>query len=310
MDGVGDRGMTPKVVRRLAWIAVGGVAVLASAVLWMQASRAETLAARTVTSAPVKTPKGYAIRLALHPNSAGPVPSWYPPLPTLTVPIPKGSVGTLAPFPRNGQSEPLPGAPHELQAQGEYRVPMDQQVGAWFAKAFAEWGYKWAGSSTTSMDWGAVIAGQSTSFSPANNPYLTVTVSWAPSRGRSSLVYYFVSDVLIPPRPASSRVPLDIVKVVVRPVSGRPVVRTVMNRGWIHRLVSAINGLRMAPGYPVGCIEPSGFTLELYTKSGRAIHVSTTCGTVTVEGADLADGTKVSVETIVGSLFPQSVLNR
>ena len=67
---------------------------------------------------------------------------------------------------------------------------------------------------------------------PHGNPRVSVTVSWLPPHGRTTLVEYFVTDGLVPPRPASSKGPIDIVRVVVRQMApGARRVRTVAKPG-------------------------------------------------------------------------------
>ena len=74
--------------------------------------------------------------------------------------------------------------------------------------------------------------GQPITFAPHSNLRVSVTVSWLPPHGRTTLVEYFVTDGLVPPRPASSKGPTDIVRVVVRQMApGARRVRTVAKPG-------------------------------------------------------------------------------
>ena len=253
-------------------------------------------------------PPGSTVYVALHPSWwPAPAVAWAPSTMTTGVPVPPGAVKSVAAFPL--PIDPLPGAAHVMVGEAEYRVPMASGVGAWYERAFARRDWVSSGSAQSGNALG--IASQMASFTPSlKAPWLTVNVSWAPDGAQASLVQYWVTDVLLPPRPASAHLPGDIVKVVLHPmdnVAARSLSRTETHPAWIERLVRLVNALPTSPGgVSFGCPPTGGVALTAYPQHGRPIAITAYCATVTLDGTQLAD-THFAVEKMAEALFPASV---
>lgn len=252
-------------------------------------------------------PPGSSVDVAMHPSWwPTPAAAWVPSALTAAVPVPAGAVKSFAPFPM--AIDPVPSAAHVMVGEAEYRVPMPSLVGAWYDRAFARLG--WASSGSAQSGNASGIASQMVSFTPSlKAPWRTVNVSWAPDGARSSLVQYWITDGLLPPRPASAHLPSNIVKVVLHPIdnfSARSLSRTETNPAWIERLVRLVNALpTSAGGVNFGCPPFGGVALTLYPQSGPPIALAASCYTVAVKGTVLAD-VHFAVEKMAEAQFPAS----
>lgn len=252
-------------------------------------------------------PPGSTVYVALHPGWwPTPAVAWAPSTMTTGVPVPPGARKSVAAFPL--PIDPLPGAAHVMVGEAEYRVPMASGVGAWYDRAFAR--RDWASSGSAQSGNASGIASQMESFTPSLHATgLTVNVSWAPDGAGSSLVQYWITDVLFPPRPASAHLPSNIVKVVLHPidnVSARSLSRTETNPAWIERLVRLVNALPTSPGgVSFGCPPTGGVALTLYPQNGPPIALTASCYTVAVKGTLLADS-HFAVGKMVEAQFPAS----
>ena len=136
---------------------------------------------------------------------------------------------------------------------------------------------------------------------------LSITVAWIPAGPRRSVVAYWVTDVVLPARPAGAQVPSEVVRVVARwsGHSARPVAPVVItSRRWIARLVQGLNRLPPPPDGTTSCLAVTQVQLILTTKGGRHSTVLTGgCG-LTVHGVSLWDATG-AVTNQINRLFPK-----
>lgn len=252
---------------------------------------------------------GSTVSVPMHPSSwPAPVASWVPSAAMESLPIPPGSTRSLVPF--ASAIDPMPGALHVLVGQATYVVPVaSTEVARWYARAFGRLGWRAVGSGSYGNAHSGTLS-QMEAFSPSRrNSRMTANISWAPHGQGHSVVQYWVTHVLLPPKPTSARLPQDMVKVVAHPIYSPghgAMARTVTNAAWIARLVQRINGLPTAPGgVSHGCPPFGGVGLVLYPATGAAIHVTAYCDTITVRGTGLTD-TNFAVEKMAEALFPRS----
>lgn len=239
--------------------------------------------------------------------------TWLPPLlgrfvpSLLTVPVavPRGSAPTLASAPSEAFGTPMAG-PLEV-GQLQEVVPLPTGVlPLWFTQHMARLGYRQAGSGMTSTAGGPVV--HFLMFAPRSaETTLSITVAWVPAGPRRSVAAYWVTEVLLPTRPAKARLPSDVVRVVARwqGRTARPVPpRVITSRPWIQRLVDGLNQLPPPPDGITSCLAVPEVQLTLTTASGQHSTVLTGgCG-LTVNGVSLWDATGAVTEQING-LFPQ-----
>lgn len=260
-----------------------------------------------------RVPTGPILSVSLHPVGwPTPIASWLPSTVVQTVPIPTGSARTLATVPDG--TNPTPATANLLVGEATYVVPVpNAQVSQWYQTAYARRGWKLMESGSFGNVYSGIIS-RMMAFSPSlTDNRLTVNVLWTPDGRGASMVEYWITKVVLPPKPASAFLPSNIVKVVLHPIyaPGRSgITRTVTDHAWIARLVHLINALpTSADGVSFGCSPAGGVGMTLFTAAGGAIHATAYCDTITVSGTGLSD-THLAVEKMVEALFSPPTFSR
>lgn len=237
---------------------------------------------------PLTAAAGAAVLLAASSWSSLPAPSatltmhqvlgqstdaaWLPKTLTLALPLPAGAAPTHRHLEDFGGSYPL--ANWVLAGpSATFLVPMSAaEAGMWFRDALAAIGYQSSGVGSaggpTGVYWNAIVA------VPNSQSPVSIWVGWKGVSRNESLVQYYASEAVRPPRPPSSRVPTNIVRVVVYPrftvraVHGTK--RVVTRNEWIQRFVALINSEPESyGGLDLGCpLHERGMKAVLYTTGG------------------------------------------
>ncbi|EPZ50922.1 MULTISPECIES: hypothetical protein [Alicyclobacillus] len=319
---------------------------------WNGSAWTFTNAFQTTDASPVSYPLNTTFSLTLANADAQDEGLPTPPVPpaspvTLTLPFISSLKPSTQAFPDANHSIPVEDYVQTGSAEYTIEAPMDS-VEAWYKQAFPAQGYHQVGSGQTG-NFKTGTYSESLIFAPTSQQSmdpLSVTVSFEPIDNGQTLVDYWVSDVVLPPRPQDTYLPSNVSEVDVT-VTGSATASAansaasgtsgensdnasmkITDATTIQKLVAAINGLTNvasegvssgatataasnAPNQPASILDTMA-TLTFITTTGQQYQVTAekqgqTYLPVTVQGIPLEDNAGTVWTTLEQSVhLPQS----
>ena len=155
----------------------------------------------------------------------------------------------------------------------------------WMAQAFAKLGYKEVGTSSTG-DYKTGYSSEALVFAPKTEPRTTqleVQVNFRTTKSNETLMEYFVTDVVLPPRPVSSLIHGQVSSVAVTVTKNWKTTThtTITNTTSIQSIVKAVNALQLISPYGVNpggpaITELEGATMVFHMADGQRVTVQAT----------------------------------
>ena len=194
----------------------------------------------------------------------------------------------------------VPSSPYLKAATAAYVIHTNWlSAESWYDAHMTAAGYRAAGGVSFALGGSPFAPAPVLFFQSRSNPELTVDVGFPDVSGRaavfsaSTVVQYWVVDVVPPPRPRGSLLPADVVRVVISAlpdavarsdVAAQTLTATITRPAAIARLVAGVNalveptgGVYSCPASSGGMVDP-GADLAFVTANGRAIPVTITLG--------------------------------
>lgn len=214
----------------------------------------------------------------------------------VTLPLYPNAISTSQQFPMS--FEETPGSWYVRVAKADYITSTGQaNLDAWYVRHMNGSGYQQAGNAIVGNVKTGVYA-QGLIFKPVQQPqghYLEVDLSFQDFGKGQTLLEYWMTDLVVPPRPASSFIPSDVNEIDgSMTVLGTKITQIKVHLAGITQiqsLVSAINSLQkidqgVNPGGPMiwGTAE-----LIFHTSTGEEIPVNIDNTEASVNGVGLQD---------------------
>ena len=192
----------------------------------------------------------------------------------------------------------IPGSWYVRSAKAVYVIPFDvSHAEAWYLMRMGNAGYHQTGSgSTGNFKTGEFVQGYV--FQPIHQPnghQIAVDLSFKTLSSGKTLMEYWATDNVVPPRPTSNFLPIDVKRIAGKmTVYGTKVTQTkvdITNSNRIQTIVKAANSLHnivegINPGGPMiwGIAQ-----LTFYTAAGKSISVGVDTNSVNIAGLGLED---------------------
>lgn len=231
-----------------------------------------------------------AIRLVLrYPTTPPPAVPAIPGTTRLRLPLYPRSQVTSRRF-LHGLQLPMPATPYVRVAMSRHYEAPDALVAveAWYKRAMAHMGYT-VNSCGTSENVRTAGAETILGFSPQGSLATEITITFGPLGAHKTQYALWATNVVMPTRPRSSDVPVNLRKITgTVTTNGTSVITrrvTIANPHAMMRLARAINGLTTL--WPEGHCPAITKTasLQFFPVSGRSIHVSIGSGCVVRVGS-------------------------
>ena len=223
--------------------------------------------------------------------------------------MPRGPVAVPLPLypgamPYHGAVPPapftVPSSPYLKAATAAFVIPTNWfSAKSWYDAHMTAVGYGAVGSASVAVGGSPFARSPTLFYQSRTNPDLAVDVGFPDAAGRaafsspSTVVQYWVIDEVPPRRPPASRLPGDVVRVIISAlpepsaplgVAAHALTATVARPATVARLVADVNVLReplggvySCPAMPFGQ-KDAGADLSFVTAEGRDIAVAITLG--------------------------------